>query len=199
MITLRWWMLAVALSLILLVGGVAGYMMARSSGLPALIQPTSSSEPPTPTPGRDPVMEAGAAFMARVTEYKQRLEKNPIDLEALIFLGNANYDITRFDQAREYYERALLIDPTHIRVRTDLATSYYSMGLVDKAIHEIQTVLAQEPFHEAALYNLGLILLNDKKDKNGAVKAWETLLQHHPDSPRASVLRQRVDELKARG
>jgi cytochrome c-type biogenesis protein CcmH/NrfG len=194
-------MLAIAILLVLLAGGVAGYMMARPfDQLPLFSStPTVSSEPSSTSSGRDPVMEAGAAFMARVTEYKQRLEKNPNDLEALIFLGNANYDITRFDQARTYYERALAIDPTNLRVRTDLATSYYSIGLVDKALDEMRTVLKQEPSHEAALYNLGLVLLNDKKDKKGAIEAWETLLQHHPDSPRASVLRQKLDELKTRG
>lgn len=144
-------------------------------------------------------MEAGAAFMARVTEHKQRLEKNPKDLEALIFLGNANYDITRFDKASEYYTRALAMDPGNIRIRTDLATSYYSMGQVDKAIGEIRAVLAQEPSHETALFNLGMILLNNKKDKKGAIHAWETLLKEHPSSTRAQELRQRVDELKAQG
>ena len=144
-------------------------------------------------------MEAGAAFMAQVTEYKQRLDKNPKDLEALIFLGNANYDITRFDKAGEYYARALEMDPANIRVRTDLATSYYSMGQVDKAIDEIRAVLTQEPFHETALFNLGMILLNNKKDKKGAIQAWETLLKEHPNSTRAREVRQKLEELKAPG
>lgn len=144
-------------------------------------------------------MEAGAAFMARVTEYKQRLEKNPQDLDALIFLGNANYDITRFDKASEYYTRALEMDPANIRVRTDLATSYYNLGQVDKAISEIRAVLKQEPSYETALFNLGMILLNNKKDKKGTIHAWETLLKKHPNSTRAQGVRQKLEELKAQG
>lgn len=144
-------------------------------------------------------MEAGASFMARVTEHKQRLEKNPKDLEALVFLGNANYDITRFDKASEYYVRALAMDPGNIRIRTDLATSYYNMGHVDKAISEIRAVLKQEPSHETALFNLGMILLNHEKDKKGAIQAWETLLKEHPNSPRAQGVRQKLEELKAQG
>jgi tetratricopeptide (TPR) repeat protein len=141
-------------------------------------------------------MEQGAKFMVVVNQHKQRLEKNPKDKDALMFMGNANYDINRFDQAKEYYKRYLEIDPAHPGVRTDLATSYYRIKDVDSAVRELKTVLARTPEHEAALYNLGLILRQEKNDNPGAVKAWETLLKAHPNHPKAVEVRKQIDEMK---
>ncbi|MBI3812720.1 MAG: tetratricopeptide repeat protein [Nitrospirae bacterium] len=152
---------------------------------------------PERTPSvRDPLMEQGAKFMAVVMQYKQRLEKDPKDKDALMFLGNANYDINRFGQAKDYYKRYLEIDPKHAAVRTDLATSYYKVRDVDSAVRELKTVVAQVPDHEAALYNLGLILWQDKHDNPGAVQAWEVLLKAHPNHPKAAEVRKQIAEMK---
>jgi hypothetical protein len=145
--------------------------------------------------GRDPLMEQGAKFMAVVMDYKRRLEKDPKDKEALLFLGNANFDINRFDQAQKYYKRYLEVDPTRAGVRTDLATSYYNLKDVDSALRELRTVLSQAPDHEAALYNFGLILWKNKQDKPGAIQAWETLLKTHPNYPKAAEVRKQIDEM----
>jgi len=141
---------------------------------------------------RDP----GLSVMERIQEYRKRLDKNPKDLEALVFLGNANYDIQRFDKAAEYYERAVVLDAKNLHVRTDLATSYRNTGKVDQAVKELKQVLAIEPKHENALYNLGVILLNDKKDVKGALKAWDTLVSKGPTDSKYDALRKRIQELK---
>lgn len=114
--------------------------------------------------------------MQRITEYKERLEKNPDDLEALIFLGNANYDIQRFEKAEEYYQRALEVDQHNTHVRTDLASSYRQLGNTDASIAELRRVLAQDSNQEIALYNLGVILLNDKEDFEGTTRVWKKLV-----------------------
>ncbi len=134
--------------------------------------------------------------MAIVMQHKQRLEKNPKDKDALMFMGNANYDINRFDQAKDYYKRYLEINPTHPGVRTDLATSYYQTQDLESAVRELRTVLTRAPEHEAALYNLGLILSQEKQDKPGAVHAWESLLRAHPSHPKAAEVRKKIAEMK---
>ena len=156
--------------------------------------PSQATGAPSPS-GRDPLMEQGAKFMAVVMDYKRRLEKDPKDKEALLFLGNANYDINRFDQAKEYYKRYLEVDPMRAGVRTDLATSYYNLKDVNSALRELRTVLSQAPDHEAALYNFGLILWKNKQDKPGAIRAWETLLKTHPNYPKAAEVRRQIDEM----
>jgi tetratricopeptide (TPR) repeat protein len=145
---------------------------------------------------RDPLMEKGAEFMSVVMDYKRRLEKDPKDKDALLFMGNANFDISRFEQAEDYYKRYLDLDPTHPGVRTDLATSYYKTKDVDSAVRELKTVVTRVPYHEAALYNLGLILWQDRHDTAGAIEAWEALLKAHPNHPKAAEVQKLVDEMK---
>jgi tetratricopeptide (TPR) repeat protein len=150
----------------------------------------------TKAAGRDPLMEKGAQFMSVVMEYKRRLEKDPKDKDALLFMGNANFDIGRFEQAQDYYKRYLDLDPTNPGVRTDLATSYYKTRDVDSAVRELRAVVGRTPDHEAALYNLGLILSQDKHDKAGAIRAWEALLKTHPNHPKAMEVQKQIDEMK---
>lgn len=209
MITIRWWVLGLAIPLLIGTGLAVGYLLeatvnavsSRSAG-PAGAPAVDVGSPHVPAEAesaRDPAMVAGASFMARVTAYKLRLEKNPNDLEALIFLGNANYDITRFEQSSDYYRKALELDPTNIHVRTDLATSYFNLGRKEEALSEIRKVLEFSPSHETALYNLGVVLLEVRNDTQGAISAWERLLAEHPDSPRAQSIREQVAQLKQQG
>ena len=158
--------------------------------------PSSGTVETSASEGRDPLMEQGAAFMVVVTEHKERLKENPRDKISLLFLGNANYDISRFEKSKEYYQRFLELDPNHVGARTDLATSYFNMKEMDAAIQELKIVLSQKPDHEAALFNLGLILAGDNLDREGAIQAWEKLLLNHPDHPRAMEVRRQIDEMK---
>jgi cytochrome c-type biogenesis protein CcmH/NrfG len=169
-----------------------------SASAPPADAPTFRPVPVTtgPPKGRDPLMEQGAQFMATVMDHKRQLEKNPKNKEALRFLGNANFDIDRFEAAKAYYTRYLEIDPAQPEVRTDLATSYYKTRDVDSAVRELRSVVAQYPDHAAALYNLGLILKQDKGDNHGAIKAWEALLQSHPDHPKSAEIRREIEVMK---
>lgn len=169
--------------------------------------------PPAPVPAVPPAVPAGEApplpagesphgsgapvpFMQKLAEYKARLEKDPKDIEALVFMGNANYDIQRFEKAKEFYARALDVDPNNTHVRTDLASSYRSLGETDHALDELNKVLKSDPNHEVALYNAGIIYLNDKNDPEKATAAWEKLVQLKPNDPLSQELKKQIAELK---
>lgn len=142
---------------------------------------------------------APVPFMQKLAEYKARLEKDPKDIEALVFMGNANYDIQRFEKAKEFYQKALEVDPNNTHVRTDLASSYRSLGETDQALEELNKVLKSDPKHEVALYNSGIILLNDKNDAEKATAAWEKLVQLKPNDPLSEELKKKISELKQTG
>ena len=133
MVVFRGQTVLIIVFLVLGIGVAVGYWLERTLDLVPKPSPTPQNlsvtiEKKSESPERDPDMVAGATFMVRVTEIKQQLEKNPNDLEAVIFMGNANYDITRFKEASEYYQRALELDANNLYVRTDLATSYFILG-----------------------------------------------------------------------
>ncbi len=159
--------------------------------------PALEGGPHSEVPGEAAGSQAAATVMQRINAYKERLKKDPKDLEALIALGNANFDIQRFDKARDLYQRALDINPHDATVRSDLASCYRNLGDVEAAYRELENVLALSPTNETALYNIGVIRLNDRNDKKGAIEAWEKLIATHPDVSYAEELKQRIEELKA--
>lgn len=160
--------------------------------------PTAASPIAEPPPHRDPVMEQGARAMALINEYRSRLEEKPNDLEALVFLGNANFDIGQFGEAEAYYRRALAIDSKNVNVRTDLATALRQTGRLDEAIAELESALVVRPNHDTALFNLGWMLVNDKNDYERGAKLWERLLAAHPDYKQAEAVREALPEVKKR-
>lgn len=156
--------------------------------------PAASSEVPGgPQIIRDPAL---VKAMDDIVQYRLRVEKDPNDIEALAALGNANLALKRFDHAKDWYDRALKVDPNRTQTRMDLAIALRFLGKPDDAIKELNRVLTKDPKNAAALYNLGVILLEDKHDQQQAIAKWEALMRAHPDYPHATELRQVVESLK---
>jgi len=162
--------------------------------------PAAPPEPKAPHPAPSaPHGPSGDAvpFMQKLQGFKDRLQKDPKDIEALIFLANSNFDIQRYEQARDFYLRALEVDPENVHVRTDLASAYRNLGNSHQAVVALQMVLDRNPNHEVALYNLGIILFQDQNDQQGAAAAWERLVQLNPKDPLADALREKIKSIHA--
>lgn len=160
------------------------------------VPPQPKSPHPTPSPPHGP---SGAAvpFMQKLQGFKDRLAKDPKDVEALIFLANSNFDIQRYEKAQELYLRVLDIDPDNLHVRTDLASAYRNLGNAHQAVVALRMVLDRNPNHEVALYNLGIILLQDQNDQQGAAEAWERLVRLNPKDPLADALREKIQAIRS--
>ena len=137
------------------------------------------------------------SFMQKLQGYKDQLQTNPENMEALVFLANANFDIQRFENAEKFFLRILKINPNNLHVRTDLASVYRNLDNTDKAVETLNMVLSLNPNHEIALYNIGIILLNDTEDFDGAADAWERLVRINPNDPLADALREKVKEIRS--
>ncbi len=158
--------------------------------------PAKAPHPPRPTVPHGP-SENAEPFMQKLQAYNQRIKENPKDIEALIFVANANFDIQRYEKAQALYLRVLKIEPNNLHVRTDLAAVYRNLGDSNKAVEELKVVLSLNPNHEVALYNMGIILLNDTEDFNGAADAWERLVKINPKDPLADALRAKVKSIRS--
>ena len=110
------------------------------------------------------------------------LQSNSQDFDATVKVANLYYDARQYPDAIKYYQLALKIQPQNADVRTDLGTSLWYTGDADAAIVEFQQALKFEPGRESTLFNLGVVRWQGKKDPNGAVQAWEELLQRNPNS-----------------
>ncbi len=81
-------------------------------------------------------------------------------------------------------------------MRTDLGIMYRNTGEIDKAIEEFKKAAQLDPKHVNSRYNLGLVLLHDKRDMKTAIKAWEDYLRVDPNSERAQRLKAQLEKMK---
>jgi tetratricopeptide (TPR) repeat protein len=169
----------------LAVGLGVGYYFGTKSGAAELPVATSSSPAQTQAPGMDP-----AVFLATESTLKTSLSSNPNDVKTLVDLGNLYYDNNKFQQAIDYYGKALEIQPNDVAVHTDRGSCFWSLGQADPAIAEFQKSLQLNPTHPQTLYNLGIVYLHGKSDMSEARKAWEKLLAANPDYPQRARIQQ---------
>ena len=154
---------------------------------PAVKQPTSSSAPAAPP----------ADVQKQIDTLQSILKNDPKNLNALIQMGNLYFDTDQFNQAIETYSKVLQIEPKNADVRTDLGIMYRKKGDYDRAIAEFKRAAEVAPKHVNSRYNLGIVLLHDKGDVKGAIKAWEDYLRVEPTGPRADNIRNQMDKMKA--
>ena len=125
------------------------------------------------------------------------LKGDPGNLQALISLGNQYFDSNEPQKAIDTYGKVLKINPANADVRTDMAIMYRSLKDYDRAIKELREVAAHDPGHANSRYNLGIVLLHDKKDYRGAIAAWEDFLKVEPVGERADTIQQRLGQLRS--
>ena len=73
---------------------------------------------------------------------------------------------------------------------------YRALGDFDRAIEEFKKAAQNDPKHVNSRYNIGIVLLHDKGDIKGALKAWEDYLKVDPKSERAERVRAQMENLK---
>jgi tetratricopeptide (TPR) repeat protein len=136
---------------------------------------------------------------SQIGNYREILKKDPNNLQALVGLGNLYFDMGQDLLAIEHYNKALAIDPRNVNVRTDMAVCYRRSGNPDRAIEELKKAISMDPRHAQSRYNLGVILIHDKKDVEGGIRAWEALLENVPDYPYRDSLRNEIAKMRGTG
>lgn len=126
-----------------------------------------------------------------------QLRDRPKDAVLLSTIGNLYFDGGRHGEATPYYEKALEVQPNDYAIRTDLATCYYNTGQNERALKELDQVLAKKPDFNQALYNYGVIKYFGMNDSQAAITAWEKLIASNPQYPGAAQVKENLVKLKA--
>lgn len=148
-------------------------------------------------------------YKSEIRRVQQVLKTNPKDHHSLVETGNLYFDwamalrktkdykstSAKFRKAISYYERALELKPKDGDVRTDLAIAYFYSGDTDRAIIEVRKVIADNPTHAVAYYNLG-VFYQSKGEKAEAIQAWEKYIELAPDGEQAEFVKKELEELK---
>ena len=131
---------------------------------------------PAPSPATAP--DAGKASMIAALE--KETGSNPGNLEAWVELGNSYFDTNQYEKSIGAYRKALEINPKNANVWTDMGVMYRRNGNPQEAINAFNKAIEADPKHEVSRMNKGIVLLHDLKDTDGAIKAWEGLLEINP-------------------
>jgi len=178
-----------------LVGFITGATVAILKGKkgvegPAMVQKPQTAPMPA-SPGPSPLEVA-----SKIETLKEIVKKDPKNLPAWVELGNLYFDSNQPKEAIEAYSQYLAIKPDNADVRTDMAIMYRNLGEMDRALEQFQKAAQSDPKHVNSRYNIGIVLLHDKQDIKGAIKAWEEYLKVDPKSERAERVRAQMENLK---
>jgi len=188
---------AYTLAVICLLVGVGGGWLFRGSQSPAVAAAGNSATdaPPVamgagaqPTP--DQLRRMADVQAAPVLE---KLKNDPDNADLLATVGNFYYDAQQYQPAIDYYQHALKSRRADAAIRTDMATAYWYLGNADTAIEEFNKALTYEPQKPNTLFNLGIVKWQGKMDIDGALAAWQKLLDTNPNYE----ARDKVEQLMA--
>jgi len=183
-----------------LVGFITGATVAILKGKKGAVRSVAVQPPPTdpatapvaPPPGPSP-----AEVNAKIQALKDIVQKDPKNLSALVELGNLYFDSDQPREAVEVYGKYLAVKPDNADVRTDMGIMYRKLGDSDRAIQEFRKAAQTDPMHVNSRYNIGVVLLHDKQDIKGAIKAWEDYLKVDSNSERAERVKDQMERMRA--
>ncbi len=135
----------------------------------------------TQQPGQ-PAQQQAAQLEQTIASLQLAAQQNPNNAEIWTRLGHAYFDSDQPAKAIESYTKSLAIIPDNPPVLTDLGVMYRRNGEPDKAIEMFDKALEINPTLEQAMFNKGIVLMNDLGDINGALVTWKKLLQVNPEA-----------------
>lgn len=131
-------------------------------------------------------------------EYLMRANQlRPDSYEAVILLGNANFDAGHYEIAERWYTNALVKKPDDINARTDLGLTFLfrQPADYDRAIKEFRRSLEKDPKHEQTLQNL-TVALTKKGDVKEAQTTLDKLVAVNPANQDIPKLRSEIEAAK---
>jgi tetratricopeptide (TPR) repeat protein len=178
----------------LLAGWVIGSQQAvLKPGVPAA-PATQAAAHPADTGNAPP---AAVLDEAKVTAFKNIADKEPSNSEARVQLANLYFDAEKYDDALKWYIEALKLSPKDVNISTDLGVCYYYTNQADKALEQFKRSLAIDPKHAKTLLNVGIVKAFGKQDLEGAMAAWQQVIDIAPGSEEAQKARQVLDSIKS--
>lgn len=184
------------------VGFLSGYMyQAHQKSGPQ----TAAVAPGAPAGGMGQAAASGEAVQglppghpsvdisATVKTLEDQAAQNPQDPQPALNLANLFYDNRRFQEATNWYQKALKLDPNNVNARTDLGTAYFNIGQVQDALAQYNQSLRLDPKHEPTIFNTIIVNLEGTHDLAAARAAWNKLHDLNPNYKGLDSLKQRLD------
>jgi len=174
------------------IGFVAGITAVIVKGGKEPNEPETSSRASFPMT-KEPI---SIELTEKIEDLKEAVRENPKDPAAWVKLGNIYAEHHRYREAAEAYSQFLSIKPNDPDVRTNLGILLRRWGDDDGAIEEFKRAAQYGPKHANSRYHLGLTLLQNKRNFQEGIKAWEDYLKVEPKGKRANQVRVELERLR---
>ncbi|HTQ79304.1 MAG TPA: tetratricopeptide repeat protein [Thermoanaerobaculia bacterium] len=155
--------------------------------------PADASNPGPPGAG------GNAPPMAAIQQLRDAVEKNPNDADAILKLANANFDIQRWDRARDLYLRYLKLRPKDADTLSDLGIAYRQLKQFDQALAQFVEAVQIAPGHWQSRYNQAVVLGIDMKRYDEALKVLAELDKAQPGNQQVQKLSAELERQKKAG
>jgi len=177
----------------LIVGWIIGTQQAPARPFAQAPAPAVQTQAPAGTPpAAAPVCDE-----AQATALRNIAEKDPANVQSRVQLGNMYFDAERYQDAIQWYEAALKLNPNDVSVSTDLGVCFYYTNQPDRAVSQMEASLRIDPRHTKSLLNLGIVKAFGKQDLAGAEAAWQEVVRIAPDSPEGQAAKRSIANLQA--
>jgi tetratricopeptide (TPR) repeat protein len=185
--------------------GIAGMLFGLIAGWIIGSQQTTARPAAAPAPSAaaapagsgSTTTRAAVLDETKVTALKNVADREPSNAQPRVELGNLYFDAERYDDAVKWYSDALKLSPNDVNVSTDLGVCYYYSNQPDKALEQFDRSLKIDPKHAKTLLNVGIVRAFGKQDLDGAIKAWQQVLDVAPNSQEAQAAKRALDSLQS--
>jgi tetratricopeptide (TPR) repeat protein len=125
----------------------------------------------------------------------ERVQANPDGFAENLDLGNFLFDSHRFEEAIQYYDKAIQANSSAADVIVDAGVSYFNLNQFDKAKIYFENALEVDGGHINALYNMGIVSAR-QGDMQEMQKYWARLVDVAPTSEQAQNAQRILDEMR---
>ncbi len=171
---------------------------AASSEIPSPMGPAAPMGSGTPMGSGAPTQAAGggAPMLAEINALKERVQKDPKDVQAWARLANIYQDSGMFEPAIEFYKRASELQPDNANLLTDTGICYQELKQFDTALELLERAQKADPSHWQSLYNIVVVAGLDLRRFDRADAALAQLQQLRPDAPNLAELREALNKVR---
>ncbi len=157
----------------------------------------SPAGPRAPGQGAAPQGGGGAAPMiAEINELKRRLDADPKDVVAAATLGRMYYEVGMWEQAQQFYDIALNIEPDDTNLLTDSGNVYRELGEPVRALDRFRRAHEIDPNHWQSLFNTVVVAAFDLQQMELADAAMAKLDQIDPTPVQLPELKQALADFR---
>ena len=118
--------------------------------------------------------------MQRLSELKRKIDENPTDIDSRLELAGMYYQIGRFEEALQYLDAALKVDPQNYDALVMAGNACFDSQQYERAISYYSRALTIKPDDVNVRTDMGTMYLH-KGDTDGAIREYKRVLSIKAD------------------